>query len=177
MPGAVRGTGPADDGEACFVYHFHNYSFDHRAGSSKRRDLSGILLWVVGRKEFFMSGFQEGGLMSTPKKHTQIWCANTSKEEWSRVWGVGGPQESDLTGSWRHNTPGGRGHDPAPNTTLKFHLAALWVFPFYLFNYLFFLRKEEMGEEGENPSYYSAFPSCLMFAKHSCPHLVLNCLK
>lgn len=34
---------------------------------------------VVGRKEFFKSGFQKGELMSTPEEPTQVWYANISK--------------------------------------------------------------------------------------------------
>lgn len=82
MPGATLGTGPADKERAGSAlpsksYHFRNYSFNHRAGNSQRRALSGILPWAEkGRKEFFVSGFQKGGLMSTPEKDAWVWYAN-----------------------------------------------------------------------------------------------------
>lgn len=51
MPGATLGTGPADKERAGSAlpsksYHFRNYSFNHRAGNSQRRALSGILPWA-----------------------------------------------------------------------------------------------------------------------------------
>lgn len=137
-------------------YQFQNDAVNHRAGNSKRRALSGIPLWVVGRKEFFMLGSKKVNLNFAPKMHTEGREAKISKVEWGRDvcmcvgWGV-------LVGPWkmalRGKTLTPRDRKPC-QLTLEFFLAVQWVFSLCLFS----LKERRHGGGGTSTSYYSAFP-------------------
>lgn len=150
MPGAVWGTGPADGGGVCFVYHFRNYSFNHRARNSKRRDLSGILLWVVGRKEFFISGSRRVDSCPHQKSTHRSGVPISQRRGRAECGGWEGPR-SQIWQEAEDTTPPVGGGERSMNQCQTLPLNSIWqhcgcFHSIYLF--IYFLRKEEVGGGG-----------------------------
>lgn len=103
MPGAVLCTGPRDEGEAGFAFKelplSQLFTHPHSSNQQKGGALSGILLWVVGRIEFFTSGFQKGGSCPHRKSIHKSGMQISQRQGRTECGGVGEPQESDLAGS------------------------------------------------------------------------------
>ena len=107
MPGAMLDTGPEMKGEQALPsrsYHFHNYSFDHRAGNSKRKSPKWYSVAGCGQKRIFCIWAPERQtVVHTGKSTHGLVCEYRKGGRAERTVGSPGSQIQQEAG--RHKTP------------------------------------------------------------------------